>query len=227
MAQVLLKADGLCKKYGEKAVLKNASFVLNRKEITSITGKSGEGKSTLARILCGTVMMDAGKIEINGENLFEKNRFNDKFRTQIQLIPQQPYSSLDPRQTVGDAVIEPLLYHKSVKTKRDAEIAARALFYKMQLDQSLFARRPNELSGGQAQRVLIARALTVSPALLIADEVTSMLDVSSQAQIVQILRELVRFDGVSVMFISHDLDLVNEISDSVYDLKDGRLSKVR
>ena len=225
--KVLLNAAGVSKVYGDKTILKNVDFVIEKRTITSFTGRSGEGKSTLARILCGTVTKDAGNVEFEGENLFVKNRFNDKFRRKIQLIPQQPYSSLDPRMTAGQAIIEPLLYHKIEATKRDAEIKARALFYKMQLDQSLFSRRPSELSGGQAQRILIARALTVSPSLLIADEATSMLDVSSQAQIIQILRDLVRFDGVSVMLISHDLDLVGEVSDSIYNLKDGELSKVK
>ena len=225
--EVLLNATGVSKSYGDKTIIRNADFMIGKRTITSFTGKSGEGKSTLARIICGTVTKDTGNIEFEGENLFVKNRFNDKFRRRIQLIPQQPYSSLDPRMTAGQAIIEPLLYHKIESSKRDAEIKARALFYKMQLDQALFARRPNELSGGQAQRVLIARALTVAPSLIIADEATSMLDVSSQAQIIQILRDLVRFDGVSVMLISHDLDLVGEISDSIYDLKDGELSKVK
>lgn len=227
MSNIILKASGLCKSIDNTTILNNVSFEMEQGRIVSITGKSGEGKSTIARIICGSVSMDSGTIEYKGENLFEKNKYKRKFRREIQLIPQQPYSSLDPRQTAGDAIIEPLLFHRIETSKRNAEIKARALFYKMQLDQSLFLRRPNELSGGQAQRVLIARALTVGPSLIIADEATSMLDISSQAQIVQIFRDLVRFEGVSLLFISHDLELVDQISHSIYNLNDGILTKCR
>lgn len=222
----MLDVTGLTKSYGGKSILNGVSFHVSNGELVSIMGSSGEGKSTIARIICGTVMADSGDVSMSGQSIFSKGKLIREFRRQIQLIPQQPFASLDPRQTVGDAIAEPLLYYKLASGKKEARQMAQELLKRVLLSPSLYDRRPGELSGGQAQRVLIARSLTVSPKLLIADEATSMLDVSSQAQIVSIFREIVRDSGISILFISHDAALVKAISSRIYRLECGILKEV-
>ena len=222
----MLEVTGLTKSYGGKGILNGVSLHVNEGELVSIMGPSGEGKSTIARIICGTVKADGGDVSMSGQPIFSKGKFRPEFRRLIQLIPQQPFASLDPRQTVGDAIAEPLLYYKLVSGKKEARQKAQELLKRVLLSPSLYDRRPGELSGGQAQRVLIARSLTVSPKLLIADEATSMLDVSSQAQIVSILREIVKASGISILFISHDTALVKAISSRIYRLESGILKEV-
>ena len=222
---MLLNASGLSKSFGKKTVLSDVSFSVNEHEIVSLMGVSGEGKSTLARILCGTVKPDSGVVTYRGETLIGAGiPYNPEFRKGVQMIPQQPFAALDPRQKVGDAIAEPLLFHKIVSSRAEARKKVSELLEKVWLEPVHYDRRPRELSGGQAQRVLIARSLTVSPRLLIADEATSMLDVSSQAQIIQILKTLIAEDGLSIILISHDRQLVDSISDRNYMLTEGKLS---
>lgn len=222
---MLLNASGLSKSFGSKEVLSDASFSVNKNEIVSIMGPSGSGKSTIARILCGTVMPDSGIVTYRGKALAGQGApYNTEFRKSIQMIPQQPFASLDPRQKVGDAIAEPLSFHRIVPSRAEARKKAMELMEKVCLEPGVYyARRPRELSGGQAQRILIARSLTVSPELLIADEATSMLDISSQAQIIHIFQNLIK-DGLSIILISHDKKLVDSISDRAYLLSDGKLS---
>ena len=225
---MLLEVNGLTKSFGGRTVLDGACFTVDHRQVLGIMGPSGQGKSTVARILCGTLFPDGGSVSFQGETLTAAGKpYNEAFRRDIQLIPQQPFSSLDPRQRVGDAICEPLLFHKIVRTKSQAAEKARELLEKVLLDPELFYRRPGELSGGQAQRVLIARSLTVSPKLLIADEATSMLDISSQAQIVQIFRDLVESEGLALICISHDRPLVESICGSIYNLSEGKMKKIK
>ncbi len=224
----LLSADSLSKQYGSKTVLTNVSFSLGKGEFVSIVGPSGEGKSTLARILCGTVRPDSGSATFGGRPLFlPGGSYDQAHRRDIQLIPQQPFASLDPRQSIGNAIAEPLLFHRLAESKAEAKAQVNRLLEKVALSPALYDRRPGELSGGQAQRVLIARSLTVTPRLLIADEATSMLDVSSQAQIVRIFQELVARDGLSVLLISHDSALVEAVSDRVYQISHGEMTELK
>ncbi len=224
---MLLEADGLCKRYGDRPVLDGASFTVGAGELVSIMGPSGEGKSTVARILCGTVLPDAGEARLDGERFAAPGLpYPPALRRKIQLIPQQPFASLDPRQTIEEAVAEPLRFHRIVSGRAQALEAARALLQKALLDPALAKRRPGELSGGQAQRALIARALSVRPKLLIADEATSMLDVSSQAQIIRLFQTLIAQDGISILLISHDAPLVESVSDRIYRLRCGRMEQL-
>lgn len=224
----MLVAENLSKRYGDKVILDGACFAVAPSELISIVGPSGEGKSTIARILCGTVKPDAGAVCFENQPIFAKNgAYNGDFHRKIQLIPQQPFASLDPRQRVGAAICEPLLHHKMADGKAGAKKRALELMAQMQLDAALYDRRPGELSGGQAQRVLIARALTVSPRLLIADEATSMLDMTSQAQIIRIFKQLIDQRQLSVLLISHDWPLVQSISDRIYRLSDGKLLEMQ
>ena len=221
----MLSAEMLSKKYGNKRVLENVSFTVNKGEFVSIIGPSGEGKSTIARILCGTVKADSGSVRYKGQILsFDKH--DSDIRRTIQLIPQQPFASLDPMQTIGKAISEQLLFHKLCRDRDEAKKRACELLEQVLLPAVLYDRRPGELSGGQAQRVLIARSLTVSPSLLIADEATSMLDVSSQAQVLKIFRQLRTETGLSILLISHDKTLVESASDRIYHLSEGKMKEI-
>jgi peptide/nickel transport system ATP-binding protein len=231
----MLEVSGLSKEFtgsaGVRRVLDKVSFTIRRGEVVSISGKSGEGKSTIARILCGTIMPEEGELLFMGESLFDgKGRYQRKSGRDIQLIFQQPYEALDPRQRVMDAVAEPLMcasgarVHRRAAKKGEAYAQAEKLLGQVRLESALYRRYPSQLSGGQAQRVVIARALTRNPRLLIADEATSMLDIPVQAQIIGIFRQLVQDKGISVLFISHDQALVRAFAERGYILNKGTLS---
>jgi ABC-type glutathione transport system ATPase component len=214
-------------KKGNQRVLDNIGFKILENEAVSIMGKSGEGKSTIARILCGTIKPDSGRLEFNGEALFDrKKNYNSRLHTCIQLIPQQPFSALDPRQRVGDAIAEPLLYYKLAKDKADAAEQVDKLLEQVWLEHEIKKRFPSQISGGQAQRIAIARALALKPGLLIADEATSMLDVSAQAQVIAIFRDLLKRKQISILLISHDKALVEVFSHRVYRLSQGIIQEI-
>ena len=225
----MLEVFGVIKtfrKVGERGLekpLDGVSFTVGNGEIVGLMGKSGAGKSTIARILCGTLRADSGSASFGGEQLFDNGHYSRSVGFGIQLIPQQPFSALDPRQRIGNAVMEPLLHHKIARSKAQAREIAVQLLRDALLEDELFMRLPSQLSGGQAQRAVIARTLAVSPKLLIADEATSMLDMSSQAQIIDIIRSLAESKGVSILIISHDHNLINTVCDRSYTLIDGRL----
>lgn len=211
-----------------KRVLQDVSFYVDDNEIVSITGKSGEGKSTIARILCGTVKADSGQVIYDGKEIIsEKKKFDTSIYPKIQLIPQQPFAALDPKQRIGDAIAEPMLHHKFATNFSSAKEEVKRLLSEVWLDNSIMERYPSQISGGQAQRVVIARALSVKPTLLIADESTSMLDILSQAQVISIYRKLIKKSKLSMLFISHDKDLVNNFTDREYELKNGILKERR
>lgn len=222
----MLSVQQLSKRYGDKIVLDALSLEIVPGEIVGIIGESGSGKSTLARILCGTQRPDHGMVFFQNQLLLSADKpFDPLFRRCIQLIPQQPYASLDPLQTVGAAICEPLLFHKLVASKQEAHQRMQELLESVLLPVSLASRRPAALSGGQVQRVLIARSLAVQPALLIADEATSMLDMHAQAQIVRIFQQLSRRFGVAVLLISHDHALLASAAKRVYQLEKGLLEQ--
>ena len=207
-------------------VLDHVSLNIAKGEFVGITGKSGTGKSTLARIICGSLAPDSGEILLNGQLLVSPvSGFNKTLRRTVQLIPQQPFLALDPRQKIGQALAEPILAHKLAENPQHAEEKVKELLSKVWLHHGIVNRYPSQISGGQAQRVVIARALSLNPCLLVADEATSMLDTSSQAQIVQILRKLRQENGTSVLLISHDLPLVEALCNRVYHLKQSILTQ--
>lgn len=225
-AEELLKGFRSNTSKTHESVLNKVNFQVGKGEIVSITGKSGEGKSTIARIVCGMIHPDSGRVLFNGQVLVDfKHSFPANLRKQIQLIPQQPMLALDPRQRIGDAIAEPLLYHGLAGSRMQAAKRVRELLKQVWLDPEFALRYPSQLSGGQAQRAVIARAIGLNPSLLIADEATSMLDVFAQAQVVQIFKMLVNEQRISVLLISHDKPLVQALSDHIYHLSDGILTK--
>jgi peptide/nickel transport system ATP-binding protein len=229
----MLNAENLTKSFrgpgsrGLETPLRGASFYVGAAEIVALTGKSGAGKSTAARLLVGTLRADSGSAAFDGRALFDGARYSRRAGRGIQMIPQQPYAALDPRQRLGDAVAEPVLVRGFVQSRRDARRRAAELFAEVSLDPELLDRLPAQVSGGQAQRAAIARVLGVEPKLIIADEATSMLDPGAQETVIAVLKKLVAARGISVLLISHDTELVERTAGRVYALSDGTISEIR
>lgn len=206
--------------------LNGVNFEIGAGEKVALLGKSGAGKSTVARILCGYTVPDEGQVMFEGSPLFDSRGRYDRCRgLKIQLVPQQPYASLDPAQTIGSALAEALRVSKRARSHSEAKNKSEALLEKVGLEKDILRRLPSQLSGGQAQRITIARALASEPKLLICDEATSMLDVPSQAQIVGLLNKLAESDGLSVLLITHDETLARAFTGRAYRLSDGILNE--
>ena len=212
---------------------KNASVVLNGVSLeigdgkkVGLIGKSGEGKSTIANVLCGAVAPSGGNVYKDGKPLWnEKGKYDRRLGKEIQIVPQQPLLALDPMQRSGDAVKEALISSKHARYGKDAKEKALQLFDTVGLERTLWNRLPLHLSGGQAQRLVIARALATRPSLIVSDESTSMLDPSTSQSILDLYDSLVDTLGISVLFISHDVATVKDFCDEIYLLKNGVVTK--
>ena len=195
------------------------SFDIRKQEIFAIVGESGCGKTTTARLLLNLIEPTSGKVIVDGENVIEKFKSADKkeklkYRRKMQMIFQNPYGSLDPRMTICDIISEPLSIHNIMEKKCQCE-RVYELLKLVGLEEYHAERYPHEFSGGQRQRICIARALAVEPEFIIADEPVSSLDVSIRAQILNLLADLQKNMGLSLLFISHDLSSVRQISQRV------------
>lgn len=194
--------------------VENVSFSVQAGQILSIVGESGCGKSTLVKSLVGLVPMDSGEFKLFGEKVVKGRTASGKRVSDlVQMIFQDPFSSLNPRQTVSEILTAPLVA-RGVKVL-DAEARARELLGRVSLPKEALQKFPHEFSGGQRQRLCIARSLMVKPKILLCDEVTSALDVSVQAQILHLLDDLRGEFGLSIVFISHDMQVVRALSDEV------------
>ena len=192
--------------------VKSVSFNIDKGEILGIVGESGCGKSSLARLLAGLAMPDSGTMELEGKPLpYRRSR---KQRREVQMVFQDPRSALNPRMTVLELISEGWSIHPEI-APADRRQGAVDLLDKVGLGTDLLGRRPDQVSGGQAQRVGIARALAVSPKLLICDEAVSALDVSAQTQVLRLLAKIRQEMQLAIIFISHDLGVVRQISDRV------------
>lgn len=206
--------------------LTDVSFEIGDGKKVGLIGKSGEGKSTIANILCGAVAPSGGNVYKDGKTLWnEKGKYDRRLGKEIQIVPQQPLLALDPMQRAGNAVKEALIATKHAKRGNDVKQKALRLFDIVGLERTLWGRLPLHLSGGQAQRLVIARALATEPTLLISDESTSMLDPATSRSVLELYDKLVKTLGISVLFISHDLDTVKEFCDEIYLLQDEKLIK--
>ena len=200
----------------------NVSFKLYKGSVLGIVGESGSGKSTVAKCICGVIPASEGQIIYDGRAIDGRVLSSDKnLRRQIQIIFQDPYGSLNPRMTIGQAILEPINYHKL--RPGSAKERVLELLNEVGLDEEYYDRYPHQLSGGQRQRVCIARALSVEPQILICDESVSALDVSVQSQILNLLDSLRAKYQLSIIFISHDLSVIHYISDEVIVMKDGKI----
>lgn len=201
-------------------ILHDISFSVPTGTTLGIVGESGSGKSTLAKTIVGIHTPQSGTVRFRDEEIAHRSgRRRRALNREIQMIPQDPYSSLDPRRTIGQTLaeaIDPARARTGRFTERIGELLAL-----VQLDPDAAARYPREFSGGQRQRVAIARALAVEPALVIADEITSALDLSTQAEVLNLFADLKARLGLTVLFVSHNLAVVQEVSDAVLVLYHG------
>ena len=206
--------------------VENVSFDLWPGETLSLVGESGCGKSTTSRALLQLVESQKGEITFNGQRIHQlKGGALQHLRRDIQLIFQDPYASLDPRLTVGFSIMEPLLVH-NICRRQEAEKRVEWLLSRVGLEPEHARRYPHEFSGGQRQRVCIARALALNPKVVIADEAVSALDVSIQAQIINLMLELQREFGIAFLFISHDMAVVERISHRVAVMYMGQIVEI-
>ena len=195
--------------------LKDASFSLKAGETLAVVGESGSGKSTLARILTLIDRQTSGSLHIEGREIdIARQKVTPELRRTVQMVFQNPYGSLNPRQKIGDTLMEPLELNTRLP-KADREAQAREMLRRVGLDPAHFNRYPHMFSGGQRQRIAIARAIMLRPKILVLDEPVSALDLSVQAQILNLLADLQDEFGLSYVFISHDLSVVKYIADEV------------
>jgi peptide/nickel transport system ATP-binding protein len=208
--------------------VKELSFQIRRGTTLGLVGESGSGKSTVAAALTGLVKPDAGRAVLDGVEVFTVRRSAERaLRRRISLVFQDPFSSLDPRRPVGEAVAEPLTVHRLVDGKASRRSRIAELFELVGLPASFSSRYPHELSGGQRQRVSIARALAVEPELMILDESTASLDVSVQARVLTLLADLQQRLGLTFLLIGHDLAVIQRMSHDVLVMKDGERVEYR
>ena len=233
----LLQVTGLEKHFavhrgfwqGERSRLRavdGITFHLDRRQTLGLVGESGCGKTTTARSIVRLIEPTAGNVHFGGVDLGRCNAGElRRIRPKMQMIFQDPYASLDPRMSVGRSVAEPLLEHTDL-TRTERREAVERLFDTVGLQPSLVGRSPHEFSGGQRQRIGIARALALKPDLVVCDEPISALDVSIQAQIVNLLEEVQDQFGLSYLFISHDLRMVRHLSDRVAVMYLGKIAEI-
>src|SRR3954471_8892891 len=225
--EVILKAENLVKHYPIKAgvlrrtvghvkAVDGVSFELYRGETLGIVGESGCGKSTLGRLLMRLEEPTAGSLTFDGTDVYsQRGRAMRRLRRDIQIVFQDPYTSLNPRKTVGDIVGEPFEIHPDAAPKGGRRRRVQELLDLVGLNPEHINRYPHQFSGGQRQRIGIARGLALKPEIIICDEPVSALDVSVQAQVINLLEKLQDEFGLSYLFIAHDLSVVRHIADRV------------
>ena len=219
MSETMLAVHGLKKYFGHGdhpvRAVDDVSFEIRGGEVLGLVGESGSGKSTIGRSILKLIDPTAGKVIFEGADLVPLSaRAMRPYRRRLQIIFQDPYASLNPRFTIGEIIAEPLVIH-SVGTRRERTAAAKELLDVVGLNPEHIGRYPHEFSGGQRQRIGIARALASNPDFIICDEPISALDVSIQAQVVNLLEDLQDKLGLTYLFIAHDLSMVRHICDRV------------
>lgn len=211
---------------GDVRAVNDVSFTIGRGETLGVVGESGCGKTTMGRSILRLIEPTSGTVEFDGINVATLHGAALRaMRRRMQVVFQDPFSSLNPRMTVGAAVREGILIHH-LADRRNANERVRALFEEVGLDPAYTTRYPHEFSGGQRQRIGVARALSVQPELIVCDEPVSALDVSVQAQVINLLQDLQRDHGLTYLFIAHDLSVVQHIADRVAVMYLGRIVEI-
>jgi oligopeptide transport system ATP-binding protein len=236
---VVLKADNVVKHFpitegilfkktvGQVKAVDGVSLELRRGETLGVVGESGCGKSTLARVLMGLIPATSGSVKLHGEEIVGTSAKRlRQVRRDVQIIFQDPYSSLDPRMSVGKIIGEPFEIHPDVAPKGSRRQRVQELLEVVGLNPEHINRYPHQFSGGQRQRIGIARALALKPSIIICDEPVSALDVSVQAQVVNLLEKLQEEYDLSYVFVAHDLSVVRHISDRVAVMYLGKIAEI-
>ncbi|WP_066373673.1 ABC transporter ATP-binding protein [Herbidospora mongoliensis] len=217
----------LKRQVGAIKAVDGVSFELNRGETLGVVGESGCGKSTLAKLLMALEKPTSGTVKVNGEVVdLHKGSNLKRFRRNIQMVMQDPYTSLNPRMTVGDIIGEPYEIHTEVAPKGDRRKKVQDLLEVVGLNPDHINRYPHQFSGGQRQRIGIARGLALQPEIIVCDEPVSALDVSIQAQVINLLERLQNEFGLAYIFIAHDLSVVRHISDRVAVMYLGKIVEI-
>jgi ABC-type glutathione transport system ATPase component len=220
----LLEVRDLAKAFGDVRAVDGVTFDVRRGETFGIVGETGSGKTTTARLVARLLDPTEGSIRFEGRDVAGLRRGELRaFRREVQMVFQDPYSSLNPRKTVGSIVAEPFAVHGLHAGRAERRRAVEELMERVGLDPGALNRFPHEFSGGQRQRVGVARALALEPKLILADEPVSALDVSIQAQILNLLQDLKRDLGLTLVLISHDLAVVRYMCDRVAVMRGGRI----
>ncbi|WLD94575.1 ABC transporter ATP-binding protein [Alkalihalobacillus sp. AL-G] len=219
----MLQIDSVSKTFNSKGhkihAVKNVRFSIQDEEVFALVGESGSGKSTLAHMIMRLEQPTSGNIHLNGKDIFSYPK--RKYAKEVQMVFQNPDSSLNPKMTVEELIGEPLYLHNMPRRVRFKRV--KILLEKVRLTSDVIDRFPAELSGGQKQRVAIARALALEPRLLVADEATSSLDVLIEREVIDLLRDLHKETGISILLISHNLEIVHSIADRVGVMHKGEL----
>ena len=234
-AEIVLQVENLTMHFFEKKswfkksvptikALDGINLTIKKGEIVGLVGESGCGKTTLVKAILQLIKPSSGKIILNGMNLPDLSKMAMRsIRKDLQIVFQDPYGSLNPRLTIGAAIEEPLKVHGIFKNQEQRKNRVLELLDKVKLQPEHFNRYPHEFSGGQRQRICIARALALNPSFLIFDESVSALDVSVQAQVLNLLNDLRLEFGFTAIFISHDLSVVRYISDRILVMEKGKI----
>jgi oligopeptide/dipeptide ABC transporter ATP-binding protein len=218
------QGGGPFKKKEAIKALDNVSFYIKRNEILGLVGESGCGKTTCGKLILRLINPTAGSIYFDGHDITHlKPKQMSEYRRKMMIIYQDPYGSLDPRMTIGAAIAEPIEVHKLASTKEEKENRIVEIMEKVGLTPDQINRYPHEFSGGQRQRIGIARALATNPTFIVADEPVSALDVSIQAQIINLLKDLQKDFGLTLLFITHDLSVIKHTSDRIAVMYAGKL----
>lgn len=220
MSQPLIQTKNLKKyfktAYGDLHAVDGVNLTINKGETLGVVGESGCGKSTLGRVILRLIEATEGEILYEDKNILElSNKEMRKFRKEMQIIFQDPYASLNPRMTVSELIQEPMIVNKTIKSRQDMEKKVAGLMDTVGLARRLVNTYPHELDGGRRQRIGIARALSLDPKFIVCDEPVSALDVSIQAQILNLMVDLQDEMGLTYMFITHDLSVVKHISNEI------------
>ena len=228
MSETLLEVKHL-KKYfktskGLLHAVDDVSFSLDRGKTLGVVGESGCGKSTLGRSILRLIEPTSGQVLFEGKDVLAMNQRELRMmRQQMQIIFQDPFSSLDPRKTVYEAIAEPIVKHKLITERKELEKRVRSLMETVGLAERLYNAYPHELDGGRRQRIGVARALSLNPKFIVCDEPVSALDVSIQAQIINLLEDLQEQLGLTYIFITHDLSVVKHLSDEIAVMYLGKM----
>ena len=222
----VLTIKNLSKNFSKVKALDNVSFELKKGEILGIVGESGSGKSTLAKVITRIVKPDGGSILFKGEDFTKLNSAKlREYRKNVQMVFQNPNSTFSPRMNIGDFLCEGMLNFK-LANKKEALKKAKEYLELVKLPTDIMERLPHQLSGGQLQRVVIARALTLSPEVLIYDEATAALDVSVQQDVLKLMYDLRKSCDNSVIFICHDLAAVRLVADRIIVMYNGKIVEI-